>query len=35
MATRTFDFEDFEAYEEWADTIDRDGDEIATFFTTH
>lgn len=33
MATRTFDFEEFEAYEEWADTVERDGDDIAEFFS--
>jgi hypothetical protein len=31
MATRSFDFED---YEEWADTAERDGDELAEYFTT-
>ena len=31
MANRTYDFE---AYEEWADTIERDGDDVAEFFTT-
>jgi hypothetical protein len=31
MANRTFDFE---AYEEWADTVDRDGDDVAELFTT-
>ncbi len=31
MANRTFDFE---AYEEWADTIERDGDDVAEFFST-
>jgi hypothetical protein len=31
MANRTFDFE---AYEEWADTVDRDGDDVGEFFTT-
>lgn len=32
MATNTFDFE---AYEEWADTAERDGDDLSEFFTTH
>lgn len=31
MATRTYDFED---YERWADTVENDGDEIAESFTT-
>lgn len=31
MATRSFDFED---YEEWADTADRDGDDITDYFAT-
>lgn len=29
MATRSYDFED---YEEWADTVDRDGDDLTEFF---
>ena len=31
MANRTLDFE---AYEEWADTVERDGDDVGEFFTT-
>lgn len=31
MATRSFDFED---YEEWADAAELDGDEITDYFAT-
>lgn len=31
MANRTYDFED---YEEWADTVERDGDDVAEYFST-
>lgn len=30
MATRSYDFE---AYEEWADTVERDGDDVAEYFS--
>lgn len=31
MATNTFDFDEFE---QWADTVNDDGDELSDYFTT-